>query len=365
MDSAHRDRGIGTYTRNLVAALARIEMPEYRILRLRAPQTQPDTVSIWRPETEKLQWLTERLLLPGELRRARIKVYHCTDPVRNAPLRDVYQISTLYDLIPLTYPEQYLARMGRDGRIRYAWMLAMLEQSNELIAISEFTKSEFVRLRQYDPARIHVIPLGYDPEIFNLKTDQSRVSDYQQKYGQFVVYSGSLEPRKNLGVILEALAVLPEPLNFVLTGHTASCEQLAQLYAVAERVKLRERIKHLGLVPTSELPHIYRAATAFVFPSFLEGFGLPVLDAMACGTPVICAAAGSLPEVGGEAVLYFDPFEPGELAHQLSRLLHEPLLRCALIRAGQVRVEQFSWERTAAMTADIYRQALDRVQSAS
>lgn len=360
IDSSHRYRGIGTYAQNLIAALARSNAPEHRVLRLSGPQPTANSVSVWRPKTEKLQWLTERLLLPGELRRAQVKVYHCTDPVRNAPVPEIYRISTLYDLIPLTYPERYLAKMGRDGRRRYAWMISMLEQSDELIAISEFTKTEFVRLRGYNPNRIRVIPLGYNSNVFNLDIDHDRVASYQQEYGQFVVYSGSLEPHKNLTTVLTALTILSHPLNFVITGHAPDGAQLEQFYRQVAGAGLSGRVKHIGFVSADELPYLYRAALAFVFPSFLEGFGLPVLDAMACGTPVICACAASLPEVGGEAVLYFDPIRPAELAARLSQLLEEQQLRSELIKAGLERVKQFSWERTAEMTVQVYLKALAR-----
>lgn len=116
----------------------------------------------------------------------------------------------------------------------------------------------------------------------------------------------------------------------------------------------------LGEVPEEDLPALYRLATAFVFPSLWEGFGLPILEAMACGTPVACANSSSLPEVAGDAALLFDPTSPGEIAGALLRLLGEPELRAELLQRGLARAKGFSWEKTALETLSVYRKAIER-----
>lgn len=359
LDSEHRYRGIGTYTRSLIAALQQIEAPAFRTLRLWGAEGDSNALTIWRPAypSARLQSLLNQVLLPVELYRSRAKVYHATDPERNVHIAGVYRIATLYDLIPLAFASHYLEPLKPQHRALYFQMLLRLESSNQIIAISEFSKAEFVRLRGYDPTRISVVPLGYDATIFNISPDLERSTVFRAQHGNFLVYSGSLEPHKNLPVVLEAMQLLPKNINFVITGKVTQTG-LEALSAATRRAGLGERVRHLGFVPKETLPHLYHASLAFVFPSLLEGFGLPLLDAMACGTPVIAAFASSLPEVGGDAPLYFNPEDPADLAHQVTQLLEKPSLRATIAQLGRRQVAHFSWTRAAHATAQIYHQAL-------
>lgn len=361
LDSEHRFRGIGTYTRSLVATLGQIDSPPFRTLRLQG-KPDPQSIRIWRPAkpTVRLQWLWNRLWLADELRRSKAKVYHATDPARNVSVPGLHRIATLYDLIPLTLADRYLNRMPPDDRAGYFWMLSMLESAQHIIAISEFSKTELVRLRGVDPAKITTIPLGYDAGTFSTAENKPQTETWQKLHGPFMVYSGALDPHKNIPIVLQAMALLPKELNLVITGRAPASQCLA-LQETANKLGLRGRVRHLGFLPATVLPHLYRASLAFVFPSLLEGFGLPLLDAMACGVPVVAARASSLPEVGGDAPLYFDPHDPTELADQLKHLFNNSALRPELARLGKQQVSKFSWENTARATSAVYREVLAQV----
>jgi glycosyltransferase involved in cell wall biosynthesis len=359
LDNESRYRGIGTYNRQIVGALEQQADLDFRLLRLSNSVQAPQTMSIWRPQKPavRLQWLWHRLFLPGELRRSGARVYHAIDPHCNVQLPNLYRIATFYDLIPLALEKYYLRGRLPDGRIGYFWMLSMLESADRIISISEFSKAELVRLRGVDPQKIVVIPLGYDTARFDQPEDLERTTALQATYGDFVVYSGSLDYHKNLSAMLQALTLLPARLRFLVTGR-APASALRTFFAEATRLGVADRVVHLGFVADDTLPHLYRAARAYVLPSLLEGFGLPMLDAMACGVPVIAARAASLPEVGGDAPLYFDPQVPAELATEIHRLLDDSALAAQITQRGRERVHQFSWQKAASATIAVYREAL-------
>jgi glycosyltransferase involved in cell wall biosynthesis len=357
LDTRHRLRGTGTYARQLIKCFSRIETPDFQVLRLEAGDER--TFKIWRPKRNsyRLQWFLDRLLIPLELQKSGAKIYHALDPMRTASVRNMRRITTLYDLIPYTFSRQYLEPLPNFVREGYAWMISMMEKSDHLIAISEFSKAEFVRLRSYNPDRISAIPLGYDPELFKCPEDLSKLAAFRSEHGAFFLYSGALQPHKNMPVLLKAITKLPKSINLVITGD--STPQLRRaLFDDASKLGIRDQVRHLGFIPCEDLPHLFRAAVAFVFPSLLEGFGLPLLDAMACGTLAIASNAASLPEVGGDAPLYFDPNDPDALAECLKQSLEDQVLCVQQIARGKQRAEQFTWERTARATVEVYKNQL-------
>jgi glycosyltransferase involved in cell wall biosynthesis len=357
LDTRHRLRGTGTYARQLIKFLYQINDLDFQVLRL--VPGGAGTVRLWRPKRNsyRLQWYLDRLLLPIELRKAGAKVYHALDPMRTASIRNIRRITTLHDLIPYTFPSQYLEPLPTFAQEGYAWMLSMMESSDHLIAVSEFSKAEFVRLRNYNPDRISAIPHGYDPDFFNCPGDSGKIATFRSEHGQFFLYSGALQPHKNVGVLLKAMTQLPKSINLVITGD--STPQLRQdLLDEARKLGIGSQVRHLGFIPATDLPHLFRASVAFVFPSLLEGFGLPLLDAMACRTLAIASNAASLPEVGGDAPIYFDPKDPDELSECLKRALDDQELNQIHIERGERRVEKFTWERTARATVEVYKNQL-------
>jgi glycosyltransferase involved in cell wall biosynthesis len=172
-----------------------------------------------------------------------------------------------------------------------------------------------------------------------------------------VLFVGTLEPRKNLLMLVEAFAELDDDqTSLLLVGGTGW--RCADLFARVEEPDLKNRVVFAGYAAQHELPLWYNAATAFVFPSLYEGFGLPVLEAMACGTPVLCSSASSLPEVAGGAARLFSPTDSGELTAQLDQVLSDEDLRQELAERGLARSRRFSWTRAAQETAQVYLDAL-------
>jgi alpha-1,3-rhamnosyl/mannosyltransferase len=174
---------------------------------------------------------------------------------------------------------------------------------------------------------------------------------------RYILYLGSNKPHKNLVRLVEAWAVLqPQPLPLVVAGFWDARYPGPRQHA--EELGIEEVI-WLGPVPEQDLPALYTGATLFVFPSLYEGFGLPVLEAMACGTPVACSDSSSLPEVAGDAAILFDSTDVGDMAEAIGLLLGNPDLRQRLAKAGLQRAKRFSWQRTAKETLEVYRHVLD------
>jgi glycosyltransferase involved in cell wall biosynthesis len=195
------------------------------------------------------------------------------------------------------------------------------------------------RLMHLSPTRVRVIPLGVNPNF------RPTPSDLRQRLnlpnGRLILHIGGNQPRKNVGLIVQALRSLPDDVTLVQVGG-----ELAPA----------PRIRSLSFVPESDLAALYSLADVFVFPSKYEGFGLPPLEAMACGTPAIVANTSSLPEVVGDAALLVSPDDPQELAAAIQRILTEPDLAAALRERGLARARQYTWERTARETLAVYQE---------
>lgn len=260
-------------------------------------------------------------------------------------------VATVHDLAPFHVPRKY--GFARDLYVRHL-LPRIARRAPALVAISEATRQDMVKFWGIPADRITVSPNGFDASRF--REDDSPVTS-RQVVGNlldlkrpYVLYTARIEhPGKNHVGLLEAWERLPEALrnhwDLVFAG--ADWSGAEHVHAAIDRLTVRTgcRVKRLGFVADRMLPHLYRAADALVFPSLYEGFGLPVLEAMACGTPVACANVASLPEVAGKAALLFDPQNPDAIAASLVRLATEPGLAPALKRAGLERVAQFTWDR--------------------
>ncbi len=230
-------------------------------------------------------------------------------------------------------------------------------RADRLIAISEFTRQDVIRRLGADPEKITAIPLAADP-VYKAPVQPGAVAAFRRERGlsgDYLLYSGNISPRKNLAVLVRAFAKVREELgmNLVLTGGRSWDQDFARMLAragLAEGGKDGGGVIRLGHIPKKDMPLLYAGAWALVFPSRFEGFGLPVLEAQACGTPVVCANATALPEAAGDGALFFDPDNSGELAQTLVRLRHDPALRDRLIERGRANEARHSWEKTARET---------------
>ncbi|MBL7142020.1 glycosyltransferase family 4 protein [Patescibacteria group bacterium] len=228
-----------------------------------------------------------------------------------------------------------------------------VKKANQIITPSEFTKRELIELYKAKSNKITVIPEGYDKKFFYLIKDEQKINSVLKKYQikkPYFLYVGRLEKKKNIQGLLKAYnklgALNSKSPKLILVGKPGFGYQEIQL----EISRLRSQVCQLGYVPAEDMVYLYNGAEAFIYPSFYEGFGLPVLEAMACGCPVLASNTGSIPEVGGQAVLYFSPDNPEAIAKAMKKIVHNQDLKVELREKGLGQVKNFSWQRCAQET---------------
>ncbi len=296
----------------------------------------------------------EQLAQPGLLRRIGADLVH--GPVFVGPLlAPCPAIVTIHDLSFIRFPEMF-----RPANRLYLTALTRLSarRARRLIAVSEHAAAESARLLGVSRERIDVIYHGVDPVFRPLPDDE--VAAFRQRRGlpeRFVFFVGTLEPRKNLVRLVEAFArVHDTQVGLMLAGGKGWLYD--ELFARVETLGLSKRVIFPGYVMSEELPLWYNAATILAYPSVYEGFGLPVLEAQACGTPVLTSNVSSLPEAAGDAALMVAPYNVEALAAGLNHLLTSESLRGDLRERGIAHARKFSWSRAAQETARVYRRAL-------
>jgi len=262
-------------------------------------------------------------------------------------------IITLCDLSFMRHPEWHPA-----DRVKYfeKFCLKKLSQADAIITISEFSKKEIIELLGVAPTKIHVTPLGVSRSFTPGKT---QMASLPKKY---VLFLGNLEPRKNLVTLLNAYRSLPQKLRerfpLVIAGasgwHTKELKRGLQLFSRNEKPILT------GYIPQKNLPDLYRGASLFVYPSLYEGFGLPVLEAMASGVPIITSDSTSLPEVVGDAGVFVNPYDVDHLKDTMMELLKDDKARRELAEKGVARAKLFSWDKCARETLSVYEKILGK-----
>jgi glycosyltransferase involved in cell wall biosynthesis len=304
----------------------------------------------------RAQWvLGEQALLPALAARAGVDLLHSL--ASTAPLRGRFaRVVTVQDLIYARHPEAHAGLRSLGMR---ALVPAGVRRSDRVIATSQSTRSDLIELLGTRPERIDVVPLGIDagPREAPVATAPTR-----ERLGladrQVLLSLSAKRPHKNLLALLDALASMPAPARplLVLPGYATWHER--ELRERARSLGVERDVRFLGWIADAEVEALWALARAFVFPSLYEGFGLPVLEAMAHGVPVACADSSSLPEVAGDAALLFDPRDTRAMARALERVLGDEPLRQRLVALGRARAREFSWERTARLTLDSYARAL-------
>ena len=306
-----------------------------------------DTEPPWR----RVFW--EQALQPWQLRR--YDLYHAlafvAPIVLTAPM-----VVTVFDLSFLRFP----ARLSAARRLYLRAMTALTcARARRVLAISQSTAKDLTARLGVPAGKIDVTPLGYDNAAFRPLLEKD-IDHFRRKQGlpeRFWLYVGTLEPRKNLPLLLKAYARLGETerLPLILGGGIGWMAQ--DVFATIESLELGEWVKHAGFIPTADLPFWYNCAEAFLYPSVYEGFGLPVLEAMASGAPVITTNASSLPEVAGGAAKCLPPNDIELWTAALKDLKSDLEWRDRARTRGLERAKQFSWTRTAELTLDSYRKA--------
>jgi glycosyltransferase involved in cell wall biosynthesis len=306
----------------------------------------------------RVQWvLGEQTLLPLLAARAKVDLVHSL--ASTAPLWGRFRrVVTVHDLIYARFPD---AHAGVRGKAMRVLVPAAARRSDRVIADSLSTRDDLVELIGLAAERIDVVPLGLGATRHVEPLAPAGVRERLRLGERRVVLSLSAKrPHKNLLALIGALARVPHAERPVLVLAGYPTEHEAQLRARAQALGLDDDVRFPGWLAEPEVEGLWAIADAFVFPSLYEGFGLPVLEAMARGVPVACSDASSLPEVAGDAALLFDPHDEAAISAALMRLLRDGALAERLRAAGRERVREFTWQRTARATIDSYVRALVR-----
>ncbi len=354
--------GIGTYARELARALARVDgHNEYLLFCTERKGTEPIVVA---PNVRELicpaamlDWRWEQLELPTLAQTVGLDVLHLT--CFTAPIaKTCAVVSTVHDVVFHVRPDlvepklaAYLSR----------WAEFAARQADRLIAVSQHARQAIADAYGTPLARIAVVYEAPGREF--CPRDRAEAAERVRSRfgidGSYCLYVGALEPKKNIDGLLDAFAELVSDGfsegSLVLVGGRGGMP-----YDIEQAVLLRrlqDSVRLLGYVPEAELPFLYRAAAVFIYPSLYEGFGLPPLEAMACGTPTIVSNSTSLPEVVGDAALLADPEDPGQLADAMARVLQDSALSAELSRKGVERSGNFTWEEAARGTLRVYESA--------
>lgn len=294
----------------------------------------------------------EQFLLPVQLKGRLL-----WSPCNTGPLAVRRQVVTIHDAVPLDHPEWLNPRFAAWYRFLTPRLARRVVR---VIADSEFTKSRIIETMHINRDKVVVIPIGVSKRFVpsDAQAIEDAVAAMKLPTKHYVLSVGSLEPRKNLGRLLKAWGIisahLPDDVWLVVGG--AKGKRLV-FGDVPELTALPPRVFLTGHIPDEYLPALYGGAIAFAYPSLYEGFGLPPLEAMACGTPVLTSQVASMPEVVGEAAVLVNPYNIDSIASGLQRLVDDSLLRETLRAKGLERAGQFTWERTAARTWRVLQEA--------
>ena len=282
----------------------------------------------------------EQVTLPQRLPRQSL----LWSPANTGPIRVRNQAITIHDLAPLDYPEWYRPAF----RLWYRLILPRLAQNSRfVITVSQFSKDRIVERLSIAPDRIAVVPGGVDRTIFYPR-DQNRIEAIRRRLGlasDYLLSVGTIQPRKNLVSLIRAWELVRKDypdISLVIAGETQN-----RVFQEPEFEKSSERVCWAGYLSDPDLAALYSGARALILPSFYEGFGLCLLEAMACGAPVLTSTAGALPEIVQSAGLYFSPYSWEEMAESILILFGDPALGEELVRKGQRRVQSYSWEMSA------------------
>lgn len=350
-------RGVGTYTANLILALSKIDSKnQYSIFN--APESLKRQV-----RNRRFQWVKvtfsnaahyEQVLLPRAARKNQVDLVHYTDNSATA-IDPIPFVVTLHDAMH-TRP---LGAVRPKPNFRYRmvygykkWAIARsAPRAWAVVTVSEFSKRQILKQMGLDESRVFVTPEGVDRRLFK------KVSRKPSNLFKILAH-GAADERKNISNILKVVKILRDQgKKFQLIVVGMDEEELRSTHYLQEMIALGvgESVEWAGQVPMEMIPHTYAEADLFLYPSRLEGFGLPVLEAFASGVPVVTSKTSSLPEVAGDAALLVDPESPKAVAQAVRQMMERPALRQRYIQKGLRRAKAFTWEKTARLTLEVYR----------
>jgi len=335
--SAHQYRGIGFYTKRLIKAMQPIAKKQGIELELVK-------------RIDKLRFLKADLI-----HYPYFSPFSLSLPAK--PLAP--SVVTIHDLIPVKYPRHF--SVGLRGRWRWQQQKRRLKKVKAVITDSQAWRQQIADLTGYPLEKVFSIPLAAGKEFRRIKNQESRIKRKYRLLGEFILYVGDVNWNKNLPGLIRAFAefVKKQPqFKLVLVGKAFEKKDLpetSQIRQLIGALSLNDKVIFLGFVSTGDLVIIYNLASAYCQPSLDEGFGLPVLEAMACGCPVVTAKAGSLPEISGDAAVLVNPAKTAAITQGILKAIGQ---KKSLIRKGLEQVKKFSWEETARQTIRIYEKII-------
>ena len=365
--------GLEVFAQRFISALAGLDKENqylvtgafWRRYRLRSQETKnslPDHFAcVFRRRPRNLEnfldWRLSLFLQERALLKEGIDIYHGIDQTL-PPLKRIRSIITVHDIGFKVHPEWFPVTGAP-----FAWHNTFeraLRQSDRVIAISRHTRDEILSYYSFKPEKVRVVYYGGTGKEFQPIEDTNVLDSFRNQYhlkGRFILSVAPTAPHKNMVRLVQAFGLIAKELpeiNLVLAGGPG--KDHPAILAMAKKMGVAEKMIFLPVLPNSELVFLYNLAEIFVFPSLYEGFGLPVLEAMSCGCPVVASRATSLPEVAGDAALLVDPYQPEDIASAMKKLLEGRDLQAELRARGLEQARRFSWEKTAGETLAIYRE---------
>ena len=357
----NRETGNETYVVNLLAALNEIVDSKLGAIidpKLQLPSLWNETAFDKIPLQTTGNW--QRLLtgIPRICNHWQADLLHITyiaPFTRQCPL-----VVSVHDVSFKIFPKYFSPR----DRLLFKTLLPLsLKRATAIITLSQHAKNEILHYFPFLKGKVYAIPLAAS-NSFKKLSDQKRVENVLAKYGvstPFIMAVGNLQPRKNLVHLIKAFAkVAEQEKNYQLVIIGKEQWQSSEVFKMVEALDLRSQVLFPGYVSDPDLVCFYNAAALFVYPSVYEGFGLPILEAMSCGTPVVTSNISSMPEVAGEAALLVNPHDINEISDAISRIISDSQFADELSSRGQKKAANFSWLNTASKTIDVYKSVLDK-----
>lgn len=361
LSDSYRGAGIHRYIRALLEHLPRVSQHRFTAY-LGDPQADDVTwpgidarLAPFPTVSPPARVLWEQLFQPAHLLREDVGLLHGLAYALPliCPTRSVV---TVHDLSFFLYPQVF----NRANRLYLKLMTRLaVQRADAVIAVSEHTRQDVIRLLDAPAGHVHAVPNGIDSDFYPLP--EHEVQSFQARHQlpeRFILCVSTIEPRKNLTTLIRAYAALGEVEHTLVIGGGRGW-QYESVFALAEELGLEDRVWFPGFIRHEELPYWYNTADVFVFPSIYEGFGLPPLEAMACGTPVVASNASSLPEVVGSAGQLVDPTDVNALADAIHRVITDNALAASMAEQGLSRADRFSWQAAAERTAAVYDSVLE------
>ena len=378
-------RGFGRFTRELLCALVALDQKNDYIFFVdqdtATKSTFPANVEVSIAPTqispieaasaEGRRSLQDLWALTRQVRRYSLDLFFFPAVYSYFPiLNKTKVVLTIHDMIPELHPTEVFP----NRRLRFFWQLKQwiaLRQTDTVLTVSEHSKRQISEICHICPSQIGVVPEAPGEE-FLLLSEDSRTSSLLGRYAieegqRFILYVGGISPHKNLGGLVQAFSYLKEdPVNknviLLLVGDYKGDSFFSDYGRLQQQIQesgLTNQVIFTGFIPDAELAVLYNASSLLVFPSFLEGFGLPAIEAMACGTPVAASRTGSLPEVLGEAGEFFDPYNPQDIQRVIQKVLSHSDLAQRMREQGLTRVKNYSWDIAARETLSVFQQTVN------